>query len=96
MKYQVVVKVIIVGVKLKMTLRVKLKVIQTTERHKELVVQVKVREQIHHFRGKGYRTIEECRTLCDNDNKCVGFDYARPRGDKYDCYLHYTNPPSWS
>ena len=45
------------------------------------------------FQGKGYRTIEECRTLCDNDNKCVGFDYARPRGDKYDCYLHYTNPP---
>lgn len=38
--------------------------------------------------SKGYKTAKECSQECNNNNSsCTGFDLARPRNDKYDCYI---------
>jgi len=41
--------------------------------------------------NKGYKTAKECSQECNNNKKCTGFDLARQRNNKYDCY-NFTIP----
>jgi len=37
--------------------------------------------------SKGYKTAKECSQECNNNKNCTGFDLARQRNNKYDCYI---------
>jgi hypothetical protein len=37
--------------------------------------------------NKGYKTAKECSQECNKNHLCTGFDLARPRNNKYDCYV---------
>ena len=38
-------------------------------------------------KGQGYVAPDRCMALCEATSGCTAYDLARPKGEKYDCYL---------
>ena len=39
--------------------------------------------------NRGYKTKEECRDICINDETCIACDVARPNGNTFNCFTFH-------